>query len=205
MSPLSRFLVIAGLKNDPEEVPQEERVLEKMREKLNVYSVEKTRAIAIEFSSEHLELAAGIANAIAAAYIAYQGKAKTDSNSAATAFLAPEITELQTQVRDAEAKVANYRAESGPLYGRQQCGAGDATIVRTVDRTVARARQPRFGGSDRRQRAKGIAEWRLAGCRTGGAVFRSDPAPARAAGRTEDQHCRSFDDTARQPSAHPGR
>ena len=52
------------------EIPLEERVLKKMREKLNVYGVEKTRVIAIEFSSEDPKLAADIPNAIAAAYIA---------------------------------------------------------------------------------------------------------------------------------------
>src|SRR5882724_1556505 len=37
MSALSRLLVIVGLKSDPNEIPPEERVLKKMREKLNVY------------------------------------------------------------------------------------------------------------------------------------------------------------------------
>ena len=117
MSPVTRFLVIAGLKSDPEEMQQEERVLKKMRDKLNVYGVEKTRAIAIEFSSEDPKLAADIPNAIAAAYIAYQAAAKTKSNSAATAFLGPEITDLQAQVKAAEAKVAAYRAQSDLLMG----------------------------------------------------------------------------------------
>ncbi|CCV06465.1 Exopolysaccharide transport protein family [Mesorhizobium metallidurans STM 2683] len=117
MSALSKFLVIAGLKSDPEEIPAEERVLKKMREKLNVYSVEKTRIIAIEFSSEDPKLAAAIPNAIAEAYIASQGSAKIKSNSAATAFLGPEIADLQQKVKDAEAKVATYRAQSDLLMG----------------------------------------------------------------------------------------
>ncbi|PTE12213.1 GumC family protein [Mesorhizobium helmanticense] len=117
MSALSKFLVIAGLKSDPEEIPVEERVLKKMREKLNVYSVEKTRIIAIEFSSEDAKLAAAIPNAIAEAYIASQGSAKIKSNSAATAFLGPEIADLQQKVKDAEAKVAAYRAQSDLLMG----------------------------------------------------------------------------------------
>jgi len=36
MSPVSRLLVIAGLKSDPQEIPLEERVLMKMRDNLNV-------------------------------------------------------------------------------------------------------------------------------------------------------------------------
>ncbi|MGX9143940.1 GumC family protein [Mesorhizobium sp. 128a] len=118
MSPVSRLLVIVGLKSDPQEIPLEERVLMKMRDKLNVYGVEKTRAIAVEFSSEDPKLAADIPNAIAARYLAYQADAKTKSNAAATAFLGPEIEDLQKQVRDAEAKVAAFRsAQSDLLMG----------------------------------------------------------------------------------------
>lgn len=117
MSPLSRALVLVGLKSDPMEIPAEERVLKKMREKLNVYGVEKTRIIAIEFSSEDPKLAAAIPDAIAAAYIAGQGAAKLESNNAAADFLAPEIADLQQQVKVAEAKVAAYRAQSDLLLG----------------------------------------------------------------------------------------
>ena len=117
MSALSRVLILLGLKNDPMDVPADERVLKKMREKLNVFGVEKTRIIAIEFSSEDPKLAAAIPDAIAAAYIAGQGAAKSESNTAAADFLAPEIADLSKQVRDAEAKVAAYRAQSDLLMG----------------------------------------------------------------------------------------
>lgn len=117
MSSLSRVLILLGLKNDPMDVPPDERVLKKMREKLNVFGVEKTRIVAIEFSSEDPKLAAAIPDAIAAAYIAGQGAAKSESNTAAADFLAPEIADLSKQVRDAEAKVAAYRAQSDLLMG----------------------------------------------------------------------------------------
>ena len=117
MSSLSRLLVLVGLKSDPMDVPVDERVLKKMREKLNVYGVEKTRIVAIEFSSQDPTLAAAIPDAIAAAYIAGQGTAKLESNAAAADFLAPEIADLQQQVKAAEAKVATYRAQSDLLMG----------------------------------------------------------------------------------------
>ncbi|MEI9427298.1 GumC family protein [Mesorhizobium sp. Cs1299R1N3] len=117
MSAFNRLLVLVGLKNDPMDVPADERVLKKMREKVNVYGVEKTNIIAIEFSSEDPKLAATIPDAIAAAYIAGQGATKSESNTAAADFLAPEIADLSKQVRDAEAKVAAYRAQSDLLMG----------------------------------------------------------------------------------------
>lgn len=117
-SAIGRLLIIAGLKSDPGEIPAEERVLKSMREKLNVYRVETSRVIVIEFSSENPQLAADIPNAIANAYIAFQGNAKQESNSAATDWLAPEIADLSKRVKDAEGKVAAYRAQSDLLIGQ---------------------------------------------------------------------------------------
>ncbi|RWM07481.1 MAG: chain-length determining protein [Mesorhizobium sp.] len=117
MSALGRVLVLVGLKSDPFDIPPEERVLNAMHDKLNVYAVEKTRAIAIEFASKDPKLAADIANGIANAYIASKSDAKLESNAAATDFLAPEIADLQNRVKDAEAKVAAFRAQSDLLMG----------------------------------------------------------------------------------------
>ncbi len=116
-SALNRVLVLVGLKSDPFDIPPEERVLKAMHDKLNVYGVEKSRAIAIEFSSKDPKLAAAISNAIAEAYIASKGNARLESNSAATGFLGPEIADLQNRVKEADAKVAAYRAQSDLLMG----------------------------------------------------------------------------------------
>jgi Mrp family chromosome partitioning ATPase/capsule polysaccharide export protein KpsE/RkpR len=53
-----------------------------------------------------------VPNAIAETYIAVQKDAKQDSNSDATSWLGPEIKDLTKHVKDAEAKVADYRAHS---------------------------------------------------------------------------------------------
>ena len=118
MSTLARLLVIAGLKADPNEVPPEERVLKNFREKLSVYRVETSRVIVIEMSSEDPRLAAEIPNALADAYIAVQGQAKLESNSQATDWLAPEIEALSKRVKEAEQKVAAFRAQSDLLIGQ---------------------------------------------------------------------------------------
>ena len=118
MSVLSRLLVIAGLQADPNEVPPEERVLKRFREKLTVYRVEKSRVIVIEMSSEDPKLAAEIPNTLADTYIAVQGAAKQMSNSAATDWLEPEIANLSKRVKEAEQKVATFRAQSDLLIGQ---------------------------------------------------------------------------------------
>lgn len=118
MSALSRFLVVAGLKSDPNEIPPEERVLKVFRERLNVYRVENSRVIVIEMSAEDPKLAAEIPNALADAYIAVQSAAKLQSNSDATDWLEPEIASLSERVKAAEARVANFRAQSDLLIGQ---------------------------------------------------------------------------------------
>jgi uncharacterized protein involved in exopolysaccharide biosynthesis/Mrp family chromosome partitioning ATPase len=112
IGPIGRVLVLAGLKSDPSEIPADERVLQAMRDRLEVYRVDKSRVIVISFSSADPKLAAAVPNAIAETYIAVQKDAKLESNSDATSWLAPEIKDLTTRVKDAEAKVADYRAHS---------------------------------------------------------------------------------------------
>lgn len=118
MSAISRLLVIVGLKSDPAELPPEERVLKAMRERLVVYRVEKSRVIGIQFSSEDPKLAAAVPNAIADAYLEFQRGSKLESSAEAVDWLKPEIADLSKRVKDAEAKVAAFRAQSDLLVGQ---------------------------------------------------------------------------------------
>ena len=95
----------------------EERALRKFREKLDVYAVEQSRVIAIEFSSTDRELSQQVPNALAEAFIALQRNAEKDNTSDATEWLGPEIEKMRGRVRAAEAKVAEYRANSDILVG----------------------------------------------------------------------------------------
>lgn len=118
LSAIDRLLIMTGLMTDPFLLPPEERVLKRFREKLQVYRVEKSRVIVIEFSSEDPKLAAEIPNAIADAYLAVSRAAKLDSNTDATSWLQPEIADLSKRVKEAEAKVADFRAKSDLLMGQ---------------------------------------------------------------------------------------
>ena len=118
LSLVDRLLVLAGMKSDPREIAPEERVLEAFREKLSVYRVERSRVIAIEFSSEDPRLAAEVPNALAEAYIAMSREAKLQSNDQATEWLKPEIDDLTKRVKEAEARVASFRAQSDLFVGQ---------------------------------------------------------------------------------------
>lgn len=114
-SVVSHLLVLLGLKKNPLDLAPEERVLKTFQEKLQVYQVEKSRVIGIEFNSEDPKLAAAIPNEIAKVYSAIQSGAKLDSNSEAARWLEPEISNLREKVQEAEKKVADYRASAGLL------------------------------------------------------------------------------------------
>ena len=73
---LSRTLVATGLKADPNELPQEERVLAALRDKLTVHQAREPRAVVVRFSSEDPKLAAAVPNAVADAYVSLQPGAR---------------------------------------------------------------------------------------------------------------------------------
>lgn len=106
-------LVMLGLQQNPLDLPPEDRVMKAFREKLQVYPVEGSRVIAIEFSSEDAKLAAAIPNRMAEVYLSMQSGAKLDSHAEAAKWLEPEIAALTKRVNEAEKKVADYRSSSG--------------------------------------------------------------------------------------------
>lgn len=114
-SAISDLLVMLGLKQNPLELPPEERILKEFNSKLQVYQIERSRVIGIAFTTKDPKLAAAIPNEMAKVYLLMQSGAKLDSNSEASRWLEPEIANLREKVREAEAKVAAYRAESGLL------------------------------------------------------------------------------------------
>lgn len=115
---LSRTILgLFGLGRDPLGMSPEERVFESYYERLNVFAVEKTRVIVVEFSSADAELAARVANAIATGYLSMQQTAKQSQTRAASDWLAHEIASMRTKVADAETKVEEYRAKSNLYVG----------------------------------------------------------------------------------------
>ena len=119
-SAIGDLLVMLGLKKNPLDVPADERILKEFTQKLDVYAVPGSRVIGIEFSSEDAELAAKVPNALVDAYLASQSGAKLENNIDASAWLEPEIAKLRDKVRESEAKVAEYRSQTGLLLVNQQ-------------------------------------------------------------------------------------
>src|SRR6266852_7559662 len=81
---LNDLLARFGLARNPVDSSVEERVLALYYDRLQVSTVEKSRVIAIDFSSTDPKLATDGANAIASQYIDLQRAAKRDTTADAT-------------------------------------------------------------------------------------------------------------------------
>ncbi len=116
-STLRTILGLFGLGRDPSTMTQDERLLEAYYDRLNVFAIEKSRVISIDFSSADPDLAAKVANAIAENYLSMQQSAKQDQTRAAGNWLAGEIEKMRVKVADAEARIEEYRAKANLFVG----------------------------------------------------------------------------------------
>ena len=101
VSPIRTALAAVGIGRDPTAMTPEERVLEAYYRRINVYSVDKSRVVAIEFQSEKPELAARVADVIAESYLTFQQRAKQEQARSAGEWLAGEIATLRDRVAEA--------------------------------------------------------------------------------------------------------
>lgn len=150
---LSRPLVAIGLKKNPLDTAQEERVLKAFREKLQVFPVEGSRIIAIEFSSEDPKLAAAIPNRMAEVYLSMQSGAKIDTHTETTRWLEPEIQALRTKVQEAEKKVADYRTSAG-LFRSSENTSFSERQLNDISTELARVRTEKATAEAKAQNVK---------------------------------------------------
>lgn len=145
---LTRILVLTRLAKNPLDVPPEERVLKEFNRKLQVYQVEKSRVIAIQFSSKDPKLAAQVPTEMAKVYLSLQSGAKLDTTSETAKWLEPEIANLREKVRDAEAKVAEYRSSSD-IYKTGEQNTFAETQLNDISQELARVRGERANAEAR--------------------------------------------------------
>jgi succinoglycan biosynthesis transport protein ExoP len=97
----------------------DERVLQRFADRLDVFSIDKTRVITVGFTSTDPQLAAQVANGVADEYLALERASRRSTNADATRWLETQIADLRTQVRTAEARVEAFRTEHGLFSGGQ--------------------------------------------------------------------------------------
>ncbi len=173
------LLGLIGLGRDYSAMTQDERTLAAYYDRINAYAVEKSRVIAIDFSSVNPELAARVANAIADAYLASQRSARTDQTKAASTWLASEIEKLRAKVADAEAKVEDYRTKSNLFVGTNNTSLPNQQLTE-INSQIAAARGQK---ADLEARAKQLREL----VRSGQPIDSSDIANSESMRRLTDQ------------------
>ena len=136
---LRTVLGLFGIGRDPSTMSQEERTLEVYYDRLNVYAIEKSRVIAVDFSSANPELAARVANTVATTYLSMQQSAKQDQTRAAGDWLAVEIDKMRKKVEEAEAKVEEYRVKSNLFVGSNNTSLPNQQLTE-INSQIAAAR-----------------------------------------------------------------
>ena len=116
-NPLSLVLATLGLTHADSAQTLSERTAEMLLSRLTVFPVPKSRVLQIEFVSQDPKLAARGANVVAQLFLDSQEDAKKAAARSAGAWLAAKIDDLRGKVAEADAKVENFRAQSGLLAG----------------------------------------------------------------------------------------
>lgn len=133
------LLGLIGVGRDPTALTRDERTLVSYYERLNVYAIEKSRVIAVDFDSANPELAARVANSVAETYLSLQQSAKQDQTRAAGSWLAVEIDKMRSKVAEAEAKVEQYRVSSNLFVGSNNSSLPNQQLTE-INSQIAAAR-----------------------------------------------------------------
>ncbi|MCB1386890.1 MAG: exopolysaccharide transport family protein [Nitratireductor sp.] len=123
-------------------------VLKKFKEQLTVYSADKSRVIVVEFWSKDRRLARDVPNTLAKLYLETTRDATLESDSSATDWLGPEIDKLRKSVEAAEAKAADFRAQSDILIGNNNALLATQQLSE-VSSELSRVRGERSGAEAR--------------------------------------------------------
>ena len=149
-----RILRMAGIGAPRSGESEQDRVLNRFYDRLEIYSPKESRAIAIRFTSHDPDLAAEVPNALAEAYrrtLAEQSILETDEVQQA---LAPKIDKLKIELSEAEATVEKFRAEADIFKGGQQSTSLNEQQLAELTAELSRA-----------QSVKGDVESRLGAAR----------------------------------------
>ncbi len=114
-SPLTTLLSLVGRDSEPRSI--DETVLRNLSERLTVIRERDSAVISIFVRSADPQLAARLANAIAAEHVKRRAGQSVADTAEATVWLEQQIEALRTRVQQADAAVADYRAQNGIFAG----------------------------------------------------------------------------------------
>jgi uncharacterized protein involved in exopolysaccharide biosynthesis len=125
------LLSLVGLGTKTEGNSQEERVLKHYYKNLEIYRLEGSRVIAVDYTAESPVLAAKVANTILDEYLSVQSSAKRQTTERASAALEPQIVELRKEVQAARQAVSDFRARADLLIGADNIPLNQQQLAET--------------------------------------------------------------------------
>lgn len=152
-SPIGFVLRLIG--RAPEQRSVDETVLGNLADRMTVIRERDSAVISIYVRSTDAELAARIANAIAAAHVKRRGAQSLTDTADATVWLQEEIDKLRPKVSAAETAVANYKVENDLFVGANSIPVTDQQLT-VVATQIAEAQQRKNDAQARSQVIRGL-------------------------------------------------
>lgn len=152
-SPVGFLLRLIG--RAPEQRSVDETVLGNLTDRMTVIRERDSAVISIYVRSTDAELAARIANAIAAAHVKRRAAQSLTDTADATVWLQQEIDKLRTQVKAAETAVANYKVDNDLYVGTNSVSVTDQQLS-VVTTQIAEAQQRKNDAESRSKVIRGM-------------------------------------------------
>ncbi len=152
-SPIGFVLRLIG--RGPEQRSVDETVLANLADRMTVIRERDSAVISIFVRSTDAELAAKIANAIAAAHVKRRGAQSLTDTADATVWLQEEIDKLRPKVSAAETAVANYKVDNDLFVGANSIPVTDQQLT-VVATQIAEAQQRKNDAQARSQVIRGL-------------------------------------------------
>lgn len=155
-SPLGVVMQLIGRGSSP--VSVEERVLNTLYDRMTVIQQRDSRIISILVRTTDPQLSAEIANAVADAHVARRAQLSLSDTAEASGWLNQEIERLRVAVRDAEARVAQYRVDNDLFV----VGANNTSLLdqqlSTVAAQITSAQERKNAAASRAAVIRGLLE-----------------------------------------------
>lgn len=126
VNPMTMLLRLMGRNPEPRSV--DETVLQNLNERLTVIRERDSAVISVYVRSSDAQLAARLANAIAAEHVKRRAGQSLADTAEASAWLEQQIEALRVKVQEADGAVAQYRSDNGIFGGSNGTSLPDQQI-----------------------------------------------------------------------------
>jgi tyrosine-protein kinase Etk/Wzc len=154
-SPLGVIAQFLGRKPAPSNV--DEVVLANLLDRMTVIQERDSAIITVLVRSTDPELAARIANAVAAAHVARRTDLSLSDTAEASGWLGDEVTKLRVAVTDAENAVANFKVQNDLFTGTNNTSLADQDLS-SIATQISAAQERKNAALSRASLIRGLLE-----------------------------------------------